>query len=44
MKSYNSILEISQEYEGFILDVWGVLHASGVPFKGVFESLLALKN
>ena len=44
MKIFNSILEISENFEGFILDVWGVLHASGVPFEGVTSSLEELKR
>jgi HAD superfamily hydrolase (TIGR01459 family) len=44
MKVHNSVLEISHNYNGFILDIWGVLHSSGVPFEGVIENLLKLKK
>jgi HAD superfamily hydrolase (TIGR01459 family) len=41
---YKNILDISKNYKSFIIDVWGVLHASGIPFEGVFKSLEALQE
>ena len=44
IKIYNSVLEVSSQYKGFILDIWGVLHSSGVPFEGVLNNLTELKK
>lgn len=44
MKIWNNILEIQHNYKGFVLDIWGVLHASGIAFEGVLDSLTELKR
>ena len=36
--------EIASSYDGFILDVWGVLHDGLKPFPGVLETLAHLKR
>ncbi len=36
--------EVAQSYDGFILDVWGVLHDGLKPFPGVLEALTRLKE
>ena len=35
--------EIAAEYDGLILDLWGVLHDGSKPFPGVLEALARLK-
>ena len=35
--------EISSDYDGFILDLWGVLHDGSHPFPGAVEALTRLK-
>ena len=35
--------EIAPRYDGFILDLWGVLHDGSAPFPGVIEALGALR-
>lgn len=35
--------EIAPHYDGFILDLWGVLHDGSAPFPGVLEALGALR-
>ena len=44
MKIFDSILQIQHNYKGFILDIWGVLHASGIIYSGVLEALTELQN
>jgi HAD superfamily hydrolase (TIGR01459 family) len=39
----HGMLEIADRYDGFILDLWGVLHDGVRPFPGVRDCLLALK-
>ena len=36
--------EIAPEYDGFILDLWGVLHDGSKPFPGVLDALARLKS
>ena len=36
--------EIASEYDGFILDLWGVLHDGSKPFPGVLDALAQLKS
>jgi HAD superfamily hydrolase (TIGR01459 family) len=36
--------EIASGYDGFILDLWGVLHDGAAPFPGVVEALARLKS
>jgi HAD superfamily hydrolase (TIGR01459 family) len=35
--------EIAADYDGFILDLWGVLHDGAKPFPGVLDALARLK-
>jgi len=35
--------EIAPSYDGFILDLWGVLHDGSAPFPGVLDALARLK-
>jgi HAD superfamily hydrolase (TIGR01459 family) len=36
--------EIAPQYDGFILDLWGVLHDGTAPFPGVIDALTRLKS
>ena len=36
--------EIAHDYDGFILDLWGVLHDGSAPFPGVLAALARLKG
>ena len=36
--------EIAAEYDGFVLDLWGVLHDGSKPFPGVLDALAQLKS
>ena len=36
--------EIAADYDGFILDLWGVLHDGSAPFPGVLDALARLKQ
>jgi HAD superfamily hydrolase (TIGR01459 family) len=36
--------DIAPHYDGFILDLWGVLHDGTAPFPGVLEALARLKS
>ncbi len=36
--------EIAPRYDGFILDLWGVLHDGSAPFPGVLDALARLKS
>lgn len=40
----NNSLEIAQNYDHFILDVWGVIHDGTHAYDGVVDSLISLKN
>lgn len=44
MKIHNSILDIESNYQCFILDIFGVLHASGVPYPNTLNALKTLKK
>jgi HAD superfamily hydrolase (TIGR01459 family) len=44
MKLINSIKEISDKYQYFIFDVWGVIHDGSSAYPGVLEALQFLKN
>ena len=35
--------EIADRYDGYILDLWGVLHDGHAPFPGVIDCLTRLK-
>jgi HAD superfamily hydrolase (TIGR01459 family) len=36
--------EIAADYDGFLLDLWGVLHDGSQPFSGVIDALTRLKS
>ncbi len=38
------LAEIASRYDGFILDVWGVLHNGVAPYPGVVDALTRLKS
>lgn len=40
----HGIGEVADAYDGFILDVWGVLHDGLKPFPGVLDALMRLKT
>ena len=40
----SGIAEIAGDYDGFILDLWGVLHDGTAPFPGVVDALARLKR
>lgn len=39
----HGVREIVAEYDGFLLDLWGVLHDGSKPFPGVLDALTRLK-
>jgi HAD superfamily hydrolase (TIGR01459 family) len=41
---HNTILDVNTNYKGIILDIWGVLHSSGIPFDGVHQALIELRK
>ena len=43
MRILESIAELADRYEGFVLDLWGVVHDGKRPYPGVAEALAALK-
>ena len=43
LRLLSGLSEIAPRYDGFILDLWGVLHDGLRPFPGVVEALSALK-
>ncbi len=44
VKLLHGIGEIADAYDGFILDVWGVLHDGLQPFSGVLDALARLRQ
>ena len=44
MKFYKNIIELSDQYQYFILDVWGVIHDGDFLYDGVLDSLQELKK
>src|SRR5579872_3133206 len=36
--------EIAFDYDGFVLDLWGVLHDGSTPYPGVLDALSRLKS
>jgi HAD superfamily hydrolase (TIGR01459 family) len=40
----SGLAEIAGDYDGFILDLWGVLHDGTAPFPGVVDALARLKR
>jgi HAD superfamily hydrolase (TIGR01459 family) len=43
MKIFDSVAPFADRYDGFILDLWGVVHDGHRPYPGVAEALGALK-
>jgi HAD superfamily hydrolase (TIGR01459 family) len=44
LRILEGIGEIAPSYDGFILDIWGVLHDGSQPFPGVVDALQRLKT
>ena len=40
----HGVREIAADYDGFLLDLWGVLHDGSRPFPGVIDALTRLKS
>ena len=43
MKILDGVAPLADRYDGFILDIWGVLHDGKKPYAGVAEALGTLK-
>ena len=43
LRLLTGLREIAADYDGFILDLWGVLHDGSKPYPGVLEALAQLK-
>jgi HAD superfamily hydrolase (TIGR01459 family) len=43
LRLLSGLHEIAASYDGFILDLWGVLHDGSVPYPGVVDALQRLK-
>jgi len=43
LRILSGIGEVADQYDGFILDVWGVLHDGAKPFPGVIDALTRMK-
>lgn len=43
MRIIESITETFADYDGYVLDLWGVVHDGRTPYPGVPEALLAMK-
>src|SRR5689334_13023972 len=43
MKILDGIATLADRYDGFILDLWGVVHNGKQPYPGVAEALAALR-
>jgi HAD superfamily hydrolase (TIGR01459 family) len=43
LRLLTGLREIAADYDGFILDLWGVLHDGTAPFPGVVDALARLK-
>ncbi|WP_051677148.1 TIGR01459 family HAD-type hydrolase [Maridesulfovibrio frigidus] len=44
MKTYSGIAEMVDDYQAFILDVWGVLHDGFNPYPGAVDGLRRMRN
>lgn len=44
MKNLNSVAEFAENYDAFILDIWGVIHDGVEAYDGVLECLQQLKK
>ena len=44
MKSINGLSDIVNDYDVFLLDMWGVMHDGSRPYDGVLETIQQLKN
>jgi ribonucleotide monophosphatase NagD (HAD superfamily) len=43
MQILEGIADIADRYDGYVLDLWGVVHDGRKPYPGVPEALAALK-
>lgn len=43
LRIVHGVREIAADYDGFLLDLWGVLHDGSRPFPGVLDALTRLK-
>ena len=43
MKILDGVASLADRYDGFILDIWGVIHDGKKPYAGVAEALGTLK-
>ena len=43
MKILESVAPLADSHDGFVLDIWGVLHDGAAPYPGVPEALAALR-
>lgn len=43
LRILRGVREIAADYDGFILDIWGLLHDGSKPFPGVLDALTRLK-
>ncbi|MDE2228072.1 MAG: TIGR01459 family HAD-type hydrolase [Alphaproteobacteria bacterium] len=43
LRILHGVREIAADYDGFLLDLWGVLHDGSKPFPGVVDALTRLK-
>jgi len=43
MKQIQGVRDIVDDYDTFLLDMWGVMHDGSVPFDGVLECIQQLK-
>lgn len=44
MKALKGLSEVSADFDGFILDLWGLIHDGVTAYPGVVETFLALKE
>ncbi|MEQ9109519.1 MAG: TIGR01459 family HAD-type hydrolase [Rhodospirillaceae bacterium] len=44
MKAVNGLSEVTAEFDGFILDLWGLIHDGVTAYPGVVETFQALKK
>jgi HAD superfamily hydrolase (TIGR01459 family) len=43
MRMMESVAELADSHDGFVLDIWGVIHDGQKPYPGVTEALAALR-
>jgi HAD superfamily hydrolase (TIGR01459 family) len=44
LRILHGVRDIAADYDGFLLDLWGVLHDGSQPFSGVLDALVQLKT